>query len=83
MYSAARFIPSIFAKRRPIHLTYFVTRKCNARCPYCFYPPRAPEAAEGEGELSLAEIRQASGSLGRLLWLAFSVFAPWYYGLSF
>ncbi len=72
MYSAARFIPSIFAKRRPIHLTYFVTRKCNARCPYCFYPPRAPEAAEGEGELSLAEIRQASGSLGRLLWLAFS-----------
>ena len=74
MYSAARFLPSIFAKRRPIHLTYFVTRKCNARCPYCFYPDSAGDAEDGDrdGELSLDEIRQVSASLGHLLWVAFS-----------
>ncbi len=72
MYSAARFIPSIFAKRRPIHLTYFVTRKCNARCPYCFYPDSGLDAEERDRELSLDEIRRASRSLGHLLWVAFS-----------
>ena len=72
MHSAARFIPSIFAKRRPIHLTYFVTRKCNARCPYCFYPDNGRDAEERDRELSLDEIRRLSRSLGQLLWVAFS-----------
>jgi radical SAM protein with 4Fe4S-binding SPASM domain len=37
MYSPFRHIDSIFWKRKPIHLTFFVTKRCNARCPFCFY----------------------------------------------
>jgi MoaA/NifB/PqqE/SkfB family radical SAM enzyme len=76
MYSPLRHIPSVLGKRRPIQLTFFVTRRCNARCPYCFYL-RSDREAAGETEtaaeeLSLDEIRQVSSSLGRLLWVAFS-----------
>lgn len=71
MFSALRHIPSILVKRRPIHLTFFVTRKCNARCPWCFYLNSRDPVAEG-APLSLAEVRRISDSLGRLLWVAFS-----------
>lgn len=58
-------------------MTYFVTRRCNAKCPYCFYLQRdaddiTSESELAQRELSLAEIRKISGSLGSLLWLAFS-----------
>ncbi|MBE9552768.1 MAG: radical SAM protein [Proteobacteria bacterium] len=71
MYSPLRHIPSIFRKRRPIQLTFFVTRKCNAACPWCFYLKSTDTVASGE-ELSLEEVRRISRSLGRLLWVAFS-----------
>jgi MoaA/NifB/PqqE/SkfB family radical SAM enzyme len=71
MYSPLRHIPSIFRKRRPIQLTFFVTRKCNARCPWCFYLKSTDGVGDGE-ELSLEEITNISRSLGRLLWVAFS-----------
>jgi MoaA/NifB/PqqE/SkfB family radical SAM enzyme len=69
-YSPLRHIGSIVWKHDPIQLTFFLTRKCNARCPFCFYLSRreAPQAPE----LTLDEIRRVSSSLGRLLWLAFS-----------
>lgn len=71
MYSPARHIGQIFWKNRPIHLTFFVTRRCNAQCPFCFYlkSRTAPPLRE---ELSLDEIEKVSASLGSLLWLAFS-----------
>ena len=72
MYSMLRHAGSILWKRRPIQLTFFVTRKCNARCPFCFYLQNVETAEVDEDELSLAEIRKLSGSLGSLLWLAFS-----------
>jgi radical SAM protein with 4Fe4S-binding SPASM domain len=68
MHSPLRFIPSILTKSPPIHLTLFVTRKCNARCPFCFYS--AGQASEGE--LTLEEYARISESMGNLLWLAFS-----------
>lgn len=71
MYSPLRHIPSIFRKGRPIQLTFFVTRKCNAACPWCFYLKSADAPAAGE-ELSLDEIDRLSLSLGRLLWVAYS-----------
>ena len=37
MYSPFRHIGSISWLKRPIHLTFFLTRRCNARCPFCFY----------------------------------------------
>ncbi len=71
MHSSIRHAPSLVAGRRPVHLTFFVTRRCNASCPFCFY--RAGRQVEGDApELSLAEIRRVAGSMGSLLWLLFS-----------
>ncbi len=72
MYSPLRHITSLFGKHQPIQLSFFVTRRCNARCPYCFYLENNDQnVCEGE-ELSLEEIERISQSLGKLLWLAFS-----------
>jgi MoaA/NifB/PqqE/SkfB family radical SAM enzyme len=72
MYSPFKYISSIVWKGRPIHLTFFVTRRCNARCPYCFYLRSDDTPAVSAAELSLEEIERISSSLGSLLWLAFS-----------
>ncbi len=74
MYSKFRYIPYIFWKRRPIHLTLFVTRRCNSKCPFCFYqrPSTITSPLSDNTELSLEEIRKISSSIGSLLWLAFS-----------
>lgn len=67
-----RHAGAIAWKRRPIQLTFFVTRQCNARCPFCFYLQGAGAAQSDAAELSLEEIGKVSRSLGSLLWLAFS-----------
>jgi MoaA/NifB/PqqE/SkfB family radical SAM enzyme len=72
MYSPFRHIGSIFWKRKPLHLTFFVTRRCNLRCPFCFYLAGAAPPGPDAPELSLDEVRRISLSLGHLLWLAFS-----------
>ncbi|MFA4828192.1 MAG: radical SAM protein [Thermodesulfovibrionales bacterium] len=80
MYSPLRYIGHIFRKSRPIHLTFFLTRRCNSKCPFCFYlkntPPIPPLSRGGDGgvsdELTLDEIQKISKSLGNLLWVAFS-----------
>jgi radical SAM protein with 4Fe4S-binding SPASM domain len=71
MYSPLRFLPSVFIKKAPLHLTLFVTRRCNARCPFCFYLEKNENHAESS-ELSLDEIKRISGSMKNLLWVAFS-----------
>jgi MoaA/NifB/PqqE/SkfB family radical SAM enzyme len=65
-------MPSILWKKDPIQLTFFLTRRCNSKCPFCFYL-RSPDTGDSKREeLTLDEIRKISGSLGNLLWLAFS-----------
>jgi radical SAM protein with 4Fe4S-binding SPASM domain len=71
-YSPFRHIDSIFWKHSPIHLTLFLTRRCNAKCPYCFYLHDRNISTENSGELSTDEIERISASIGKLLWLAFS-----------
>jgi len=71
-YSPFRHIGSIFSKSPPIHLTFFITRRCNARCSFCFYLSDENNAEENSPELSLDEIEKVSSSMGPLLWLAFS-----------
>ena len=72
MYSPFRYISSIAWKGRPIHLTFFITRRCNSKCPYCFYLRSDDAPPVSAPELSLEEIERISSSLGSLLWLAFS-----------
>jgi len=71
MYSPFRHAGSIFWEKRPIHLTFFLTRRCNAQCPFCFYL-KTDKRAKRVPELSLDEIKKISGSMDTLLWLAFS-----------
>ena len=71
-YSPFRHIDSIFRKRNPIHLTFFLTKRCNAKCPFCFYLSENAASENNGPELSLREIRDISSSMGKLLWLAFS-----------
>lgn len=72
MYSPLRHLPSVLWKRKPIQLTFFVTRRCNLRCPFCFYLESADRPETDAAELSLDEIRKVTLSLGSLLWIAFS-----------
>ncbi len=72
MYSPFRHAGSIIWKRRPIHLTFFLTRRCNSHCPFCFYLKGRDEVPDRKRELDIEEIRSISASFGDLLWLAFS-----------
>ncbi len=83
MNPALRFLPHVLWKRRPIHLTLFVTSRCNARCQHCFYINRdktplkenemSPEMSpEMSSEMSLNEYEKLSRGMGSLIWLAFS-----------
>ncbi len=71
-YSPFRHLGSVFWKRRPIHFTFFVTKRCNARCAFCFYSFGKKPSSGPPPELSIAEIEKISSSLGDLLWLALS-----------
>lgn len=74
MHSPLRFIPHIFRKSSPIHLTLFLTSRCNARCGFCFAHGRKTAQSD---ELTLDEITRLSASMGSLLWLAFSGGEPY------
>lgn len=69
--SPFRHLGSIILKNRPIQLTLFLTKKCNARCNFCFYL-FSDHSSQSADELSLAEIKKISANFGNLLWLAFS-----------
>jgi radical SAM protein with 4Fe4S-binding SPASM domain len=71
-FSPFRHLGSILWKNRPIQFTFFLTRRCNARCPFCFYTSKKNQTDASANELSLAEIEKFAPQLGKLLWLAFS-----------
>ncbi len=72
LYSPFRHVGSILSKTRPIHLTFFVTKRCNSKCPFCFYLRSSSSGQDDGRELTLDEISRVSSSFGSLLWLAFS-----------
>ncbi len=76
MHAALRHLPALLLKTRPAHLTFFVTRRCNSRCPFCFYAD-ARDREGGPPELSLDEVRRVAGSMGPLLWVLFSGGEPY------
>lgn len=71
-YSPFRHLGSVVWKNRPIQFTFFLTRRCNAKCPFCFYTSTDHKAPGRAEELTLGEIEKIACQLGRLLWLAFS-----------
>ncbi len=80
MFSPLRHSGSILSKGQAVQLTFFVTRRCNARCPFCFYVDNTSNAENDNtdaAELSLDEIKKISASMDKLLWLAFSGGEPY------
>ena len=71
-YSPFRHLDAILWKKKPIQFTFFLTRRCNAKCPFCFYTSTQNEALSSSPELSIDEIERIAPQLGKLLWLAFS-----------
>lgn len=72
MNSPFSYISYVFRKKKPIQLTFFVTRKCNARCPFCFYLRGKRETEHDFPELTIDEIERIARSMGNLLWVLFS-----------
>ncbi|GBE05395.1 MAG TPA: radical SAM protein [Nitrospirae bacterium] len=67
VYSPARYIGSIFCKKNPLHLTFFLTRRCNAQCPFCFYPVRKETSQVGQDKKNTEfsnGVNLSSGSTG-------------------
>lgn len=54
-----------FDPRSPLYLTYFVTGRCNASCPQCFYAAHNT-AEHASDELTLDEVESFTKRLGRL-----------------
>jgi len=69
MFSSLKYIPSIFYKRDPLQFTFFVTSRCNSRCPFCFY---WQDRTSGRDELTADEVEKIASSMSPLLWLLFS-----------
>lgn len=70
-YSPLRHVRQVFIKDKPVQLTFFVTRRCNSACRFCFYLNEEKRGVQ-EDELSLEEIERFASSMPELLWLAFS-----------
>lgn len=63
-------LPRLVDKRGlPVHLTFFVTARCNALCKHCFY---WESLNQGQKELSLDEVDRIAASMDRVLWVAFT-----------
>jgi MoaA/NifB/PqqE/SkfB family radical SAM enzyme len=58
---------AIFAPHN--YLIFFVTARCNARCPFCFYWEEI-EHAHSRNELTLDEIRRFTEKAGSILYLS-------------
>lgn len=64
-YSLFRHFWSIFRKKNPIHLTIFLTRRCNQRCSFCFcLAADASSDTATNGATSLAPVNLAGGLAG-------------------
>ncbi len=70
-YSPLRHLRQVFIKTKPLQLTFFVTRRCNSACRFCFYLNEERKGTHVD-ELSLEEIEHFAASMPELLWLAFS-----------
>lgn len=63
MYSPFRYAGYAIWKKRPIQLTLFVTKRCNARCPFCFYLQKQEMSLahdQAHQDLSLREVLRSA-----------------------
>jgi MoaA/NifB/PqqE/SkfB family radical SAM enzyme len=73
--NALRYLP--FAARGlrkagpPLHLTVFVTGRCNARCRHCFHWREVADSVPGPSLEDLTNLADSAARMGPLLWVSF------------
>lgn len=73
--NALRYLP--FAARvlkragPPLHLTVFVTGRCNARCRHCFHWREVAAGVPGPSVEQVAQLADSAARMGPLLWVSF------------
>lgn len=55
----------------PLHLTVFVTGKCNLRCRHCFHWKEVAEGRDGPSLDELTRLAASAERMGPLLWVSF------------
>jgi MoaA/NifB/PqqE/SkfB family radical SAM enzyme len=73
--NALRYAPfALRALRKrgpPLHLTVFVTGRCNARCRHCFHWREVAASVAGPTPEQIEALAESSERLGPLLWVSF------------
>lgn len=73
--NSLRYLPfalRAFVKRGPpVHLTLFVTGKCNLRCRHCFHWKEVAAGVEGPSAEQVDKLAASCARLGPLLWVSF------------
>jgi MoaA/NifB/PqqE/SkfB family radical SAM enzyme len=68
----ASFAARGFVRRgAPLHLTLFVTGRCNLRCRHCFHWKEVAEGVEGPSALEVERLAESAARMGPLLWVSF------------
>jgi MoaA/NifB/PqqE/SkfB family radical SAM enzyme len=55
----------------PVHLTLFVTGRCNLRCRHCFHWKEVAAGVEGPSAAEVERLADSLARLGPLLWVSF------------
>lgn len=73
--NSLRYLPFVtrgFKKRGPpLHLTLFVTGRCNARCRHCFHWKEVAEGVAGPSLDKVQRLADSAATMGPLLWVSF------------
>jgi len=68
----ASFAARGFVRRgAPLHLTLFVTGRCNLRCRHCFHWKEVAEGVEGPSAAEVERLAESAARMGPLLWVSF------------
>lgn len=73
--NALRYLPfvrrGLSSSGTPIHLTVFVTGRCNARCRHCFHWKEVAAGVEGPSVDEVERLAASAARMGPLLWISF------------
>ncbi len=70
-----RYLPfvrrGLFHEGPPLHLTVFVTGRCNLRCRHCFHWKEVAAGVEGPSLESFQRLADSAARMGPLVWVSF------------
>jgi MoaA/NifB/PqqE/SkfB family radical SAM enzyme len=73
--NALRYLPfaarGLVRRGPPLHLTLFVTGRCNARCRHCFHWKEVAAGVAGPSVEQVRALADSAAAMGPLLWVSF------------